>query len=122
MCAIHPQGPMVSYTKTVAPLVRTTMAADRQHCVLIANIVMFLFSYIIGFRSHLREAVSGLVTAVMDSLSLSSGAPSSMVKTMMVIMKEKSKKSKNNPNDKGEIEKLLKDGAEIAGRIFSSEG
>ena len=104
MCAIHPQGPMVSYTKTVAPLVRTTMAADRQHCVLIANIVMFLFSYIIGLGSHLKEAVSGPVTAVMDSLSLSAGAPSSMVKTMMVIIDAVMNKSKNNPPDQGEIE------------------
>ena len=88
---------MVSYTKTVAPLVRTNMAADRQHCVLIANIYMFLFSYIIGFRSHLGEAVSSPETAVMDSLSLSPGAPSSMVKTMILIIAAVMNKSKNNP-------------------------
>ena len=98
MCDIHPQGPMVSYTETVAPLVRTTMEADRQHCVLIANIYMFLFSYIIECRSHLGEAVSGpAVTAVMDSLSLSAGAPTSMVKSMMVIIAAVMNKSKNNP-------------------------
>jgi hypothetical protein len=74
------------------------MAADRQHCVLIANIYMFLFSYIIECRSHLGNAVSGpAVTAVMDSLSLSAGAPSSMVKSMMVIIAAVMNKSKNNP-------------------------
>jgi hypothetical protein len=41
---------------------------------------------------------------------------------MIVIIDAVMNKSKNNPPDQGEIEKLMKVGAEIAGMIFSSKG